>query len=217
MTQINGFARSAAAVAILSCVVVALADVVSWALLVEDYNPIGKTISALAVGAGSWLLDLGLWTFAAGCVALASGMFRLRLGGWAWLLATSAVLLLGPVIGVIALFNEYAGKQNAGADIHINAVYALGVLVGLAAFLVLPALRALDDRLARRGLVFGVAWSILAPLFLVVPAGWNGGYERGLALMLLGWVTAISFLPSRRARAGIGPADLGSISSGKSR
>lgn len=199
MAQTNGFVRSAAAAAILSCVVVVFADIASWALLVENYNPISETISALAVGAGSWLLDLGLWTFAAGCVALGLGMLRRRLEGWTWILAALAVLLLGPVIGVIALFNEYAGKQNAGADIHINAVYTLGILVGLAALLVLPALRALDSRLAPRGLVFGVVWLILAPLFFVVPDSWNGGYERGLALMLLGWVTATSILLLRRA------------------
>lgn len=199
MTGPDMLARRAALLAILSCVLVALADIVSWVLFVEDYNPISKTISALAVGAGSWLLDLGLWTFAGGCVALGLGMFRRRLGNWTWLLAAIAVLLLGPVIGVIAFFNEYAGQQNAGANIHLNAVYTLGVLVALAAILVVPRLRALDSRLARRGLLFGIAWVILAPLFFVVPDGWNGGYERGLALMLLGWVTAMSFVLLRRA------------------
>lgn len=199
MTRRDILVRRAAALAILSCVLVALADIVSWVLFVEDYNPINKTISALAVGAGSWLLDLGLWTFAGGCVALGLGMFRRRLGNWTWLLAAIAVLLLGPVIGVIAFFNEYAGQQNAGANIHLNAVYSLGVLVALAAIFVVPGLRVLDRRLARRGLIFGVAWVILAPLFFVVPGGWSGGYERGLALMLLGWITAMSFLLLRRA------------------
>ena len=194
MSQADIFVRRTAAVAILSCVAVALADVVAWSLLVEDYNPISKTISALAVGAGSWLLDLGLWTFAVGCVALGLAMFRQRLGGTPWVLAALAVGLLGPIIGVIALFNEYAGTRNAGADVHLYAVYALGTFVALAAMLVVPSLKVLDDRLARRGIVFGIAWVILAPLFFLVPDGWNGAYERILALMLLGWVAATSFL-----------------------
>ena len=172
----------------------ALADVVAWALLVENYSPISETISALAVGAGSWLLDLGLWTFAAGCVALGLGMLGLRLGGRAWALAAYAVMMLGPVVGVIALFNEYAGQKNAGANIHLNAVYALGILVTAAALLVVPSLRRLDTRLARRGFIFGIAWVILGPLFFIVPDGWNGGYERVLALMLLGWITGTSLL-----------------------
>lgn len=204
-------ARRAAALAILSCVIVALADIVSWVLLVEGYNPIRETISALAVGGGSWLLDLGLWTFAGGCVALGLGMFRRRRGSWTWLLAAVSVLLLGPVIGVIAFFNEYAGQQNAGADIHLNAVYTLGILVALAASLVVPRLTVLDSRLARRGLIFAVAWVILAPLFFLVPDGWSGGYERGLALMLLGWVTAMSLLLLRRPWARTGSAEKTSI------
>ena len=176
-----------------------MADIVGWALLVEDYNPINKTISALAVGAGSWLLDLGLWTFAAGSVALGLGMLQRNLGGWTWLLAALSVLLFGPVIGVIAFFNEYAGMQNAGADIHLYAVRILGLLVSLAALLVLPSLRILDSRLVRRGLIFAIVWSILAPLFFIVPDDWKGGFERGLALMLLGWVTAMAFFLQGRA------------------
>lgn len=191
--------RGAALSAIVSCVVVALADIVTWGLLIENYNPFSKTISALAVGTGSWLLDLGLWTFAAGCVGLGFGMFRRHLGGLTWLLAAIAVMLLGPVIGVIAFFNEYAGKQNAGADIHLNAVYTLGVLVAAALLLVVPTLKIISNRLGRRGVVFAIAWLILAPLFFVVPDGWKGGFERGLALMLLGWVTATSFLLLSRA------------------
>lgn len=64
--------------------VVALADVVAWALLVENCSPVSETI-----GAGNWLLDLGLWTFAAGCVALRLGMLGLRLGGPAWTVAAT--------------------------------------------------------------------------------------------------------------------------------
>ena len=184
--------RRAATAAILSCVVVALTDIIAWALLVESYSPIRETISALAVGPGSWLLDIGLWIFAAGCVALAFAMFRWHLGARAWRLAAVAIMLLGPVIGVIALFNEYAGKHNAGANVHLAAVCALGLLVAAAALLVVPSLRLHDDRLARRGVIFAGAWVILAPLFFVIPDGWNGGYERLLALMLLGWVATIS-------------------------
>lgn len=186
--------QRAATAAMLGCAVVALADVAGWTLLVENYSPISETISALAVGDGSWLLDIGLWIFAAGCLALGYGMFRWHLGTRSWKLAALAVLLLGPVIGTIALFNEYAGRHNAGANIHIAAVYTLGVLLAAAAFLVAPSLRQLESRLARRSIAFGVAWVILAPLFFVIPEGWNGGYERGLALMLLGWVTAMSFI-----------------------
>ena len=40
---------------------------------------------------------------------------------------------------------------------------------------------------------------ILAPLFFVVPDGWNGAYERALALILLGWIAATAALVLRHA------------------
>lgn len=193
MHETHTFIRRTAAAAILSCIIVALADILAWTLLVEHYSPISKTISALAVGEGSILLDAGLWSFAAGCLTLGVGMFRWNKGGL-WRGAAVAVMLLGPAIGVIAFFNEYAGQKNAGADIHLKAVYALGFLVGLAALLVVPALKAFNPRIGRANLGFALAWIILAPLFFVIPGGWNGAYERALALMLLAWVMFLGAL-----------------------
>ena len=72
----NLFHAKAAAAAVLGCAVAALADSDTWALLVQNYNPISKTIRVLAVGPGNWLLDLGPWTFAAGCVARARAAAR---------------------------------------------------------------------------------------------------------------------------------------------
>lgn len=192
MNQIEYRVKAAAMAAIASCAIVALADIVAWTLLVGNYSPISETISALAVGDGSWLLDLGLWAFAFGCLALGYGMSRWYFRDRAWMIAAVAVMLLCPVIGTIAFFNEYAGQHNAGADIHLIAVYALGFLVAAAAFLMTPALKLFDERWSRQSLIFAIAWVILAPLFFVVPNAWNGGYERFLALMLLGWIVTTS-------------------------
>ena len=186
--------RRSTAFALFGCLAVVLADVIAWAVIVENYSPISETISALAVGPGSWLLDLGLWLLAGGCVALGIAMYRWRPDGSLWVFGSVAVMLLGPDIGVIALFNEYAGTRNAGANVHLNAVYVLGVLVALAALLVVPALKMLDDRLGRRSLWFGIAWVVLAPIFFIVPDSWNGAYERALALMLLSWITGLATL-----------------------
>ena len=195
----RGVIRRYTALALFGCLAVALADVIAWAVIVEDYSPISETISALAVGPGSWLLDAGLWTFAAGCLALGAAMYRWRPGGLLWVLGSLAVMLLGPDIGVIALFNEYAGTANAGANVHLSAVYVLGALVALAALLVVPALKMLDDQLGRRSLWFGIAWLILSPIFFFVPDSWNGGYERALALMILSWIGGMATLTMKHA------------------
>ena len=83
-------------------------------------------------------------------------------------------------------FDLETGNQAAVGGVT-DSDLDMRVLVASAALLVMPSLRLLDNRLARRGLVFGIAWVILAPMFFFFPDGWNGGYERLLALMLLGW------------------------------
>nr|WP_111300165.1 DUF998 domain-containing protein [Paracoccus saliphilus] len=190
MHQHSSFAGRAGVAAILSCIVVAVADIIAWSLLVDHYSPVRNTISALAVGPGSWLLDLGLWVFAVGCLSLGVGMLS-----WdravLWRVAAVLVMLLAPAIGTIALFNEYAGQRNLGADIHIKAVYTLGVLVALAALLAIRPLAVADRLLGRSVAVIALLWLVMAPLFFIIPDGWDGAYERGLALMLLTWVALL--------------------------
>lgn len=196
MHQQATFSRMTGKAAILSCFFVALADIIAWSLLVDNYSPIRNTISALAVGSGSWLLDLGLWTFAAGCLALGTGMLVWHRNGM-WRLAAVLVMLIAPAVGTIALFNEYAGQHNAGADIHIKAVYTLGVLVAVAALLVIRPLAKVHRVFGQSAAVVAGLWVVLAPLFFIVPDGWDGAYERGLALLLLSGVASLGRMIAR--------------------
>lgn len=70
-------------------------------------------------------------------------------------------------------------------------------MIAVAALLVLPSLRALDIRFARRGLWFALAWIVFVPVFFLVPQQWDGGYERGLAGMLLGWMISVALFVKR--------------------
>ena len=185
--------RTCGTIGLVGCIGVVACDLTAWAV-VEGYNPASQSISALAAGEASWIIDLGLWLFAAACTGLAIGVFRWRLDGAYWTAAGIALALLGIDVAAIALLNEYAGQENTGADAHRYAVYALWLLFALACLLVVPGLGALHRSSARLSRNVGIAWIVLAPLLLFVPADLYGAYERFLGLILVGWVAAMSSL-----------------------
>ncbi|MCB8835836.1 DUF998 domain-containing protein [Aurantimonas sp. VKM B-3413] len=170
-----------------------LTDLIAM-FIVDRYSPISETISALAVGQAAWIQDCGLYAFAIACASCGVGYFRWWQGGYAWPAAGGLLILLGVDVGVIAYFNQYAGTTNVGADIHSNATYVLAAMFLLATLLSGPGLRRIRRSFGRFTVVLGVAWLILAPVFLLVPTGWDGAYERFLGLMLVVWVGFVSWL-----------------------
>ena len=199
--------RTCGLIGLTGCASVVASDIIAWSL-VENYSPISQTISDLAAGASSWLLDLGLYLFAAAWFAVAVGSWAWRLAGLSWRIAAASAALLGLDILIIASFNQYAGQENLGANVHLKAVYALGVLFALACLLASLGLRKLSGSLGRSSLIVGIAWTILSPLFFFVPDAWNGAYERFLAVMLVTWLAALSWLLLQRSGGDYGPAPI---------
>lgn len=181
------------------------ADVVSW-LLAQGYSPIRQTISALAVGPSSWLIDFGLLAYALACVAVGTGMRELRLPGRPWTLGSLAIVGAGLAVAVVSFANQYAGQQNAGANIHAWMVYALYALFGAAALAAAPGLGRLDARAARWSRLIGAAWIALGPIYYVwFPAGWAGAFERGLALLMILWLVLVARLLREEGRQAARP------------
>lgn len=177
-----------------------LADAVSW-VLAETYDPVRQTISSLAVGPSSWLIDLGLWTFAAACFAIGTGMLSLRIPARLWVFAAAAVLMMGEAVAVVSAVNEYAGARNAGADLHRWAVGGLYLCFSVAALGALSGLRDLDRRLARYSRLSGWAWVVLGPIYVAwAPRSWAGAFERGLALLVVAWLALMGWQLLREAR-----------------
>lgn len=170
------------------------------ALVVDGYSMISQSISSLAVGRFAWIQDSGLYAMAIGTIALAVGLARWRLKDSKGLLGALALLLIGIDIFVIGYFNEYAGQQNRGADIHINAVYALGILFALATFLLGASLRWVNRSWAAASMLLGALWIVTVPFFFFVPSNWFGLYERGLGLILVCWIGAMGWLLWRGRR-----------------
>lgn len=60
-------------------------------------------------------------------------------------------------------------------------------------------MRASAKRWASLSTLLGALWILLAPLFLYVPSGWFGLYERTLGLILVCWIVVAAWLLRRRA------------------
>ena len=174
-------------------------------IVYEKHDPISETISALAVGKYSWILDSSLCLFAAGLLACATGLYRWSLNGAKWKAASVLLGLLSMDIVIIALYNQYAGTQQPGMKVHLYAVYTLGVLVSVTSFLLIAGLQEIEITRSwgRYSFWFGLFWTILAPFFLLVSTAWEGAYERMLGLMLVGWITFLAWLVLQHGRKGM--------------
>ena len=67
------------AIGLFGCISVVVTDIIGT-LVVDGYNPIKQTISALAITEKSWIQDMGLNLFAASFVACGIGLLLLDFG-----------------------------------------------------------------------------------------------------------------------------------------
>ncbi|MCQ8184796.1 DUF998 domain-containing protein [Parvularcula maris] len=173
--------------ALLGCAAALIADVVMW-FLVEGYSPAAQTISELGAGPHQAVQDGGITAFSIGTALLGLGLTLRGRGGRTAMSVRAAVFLLAVVIAAIALYNEYGDGDTDGLEIHR---YLLGALYLLVPFILFFGHRAAPIRHKSTKQVCryaAIGWLVLAPLFFVVPEGWNGAYERALALVLVGAV-----------------------------
>ncbi|GGK19640.1 DUF998 domain-containing protein [Salinarimonas ramus] len=203
----EGSARLAAGIATLGALVLVTTDIVG-SLLAPGYGPIRDSISDLAAGRLSWIQDTGLVAFAIGLLALAFGLRRVGEGPRGdprlWSGGVVMVALLAVVVAIIALHDEYGDRDRGGFVFHIELVYTLGVLFGLATLLLARGLFARSRRMGAFDLAVAAAWIVGAPIYFFVPPGWDGAFERGLALLVLVWVLAMARLVAGgRGRVGL--------------
>ena len=186
--------RRCGAIGVAGALFAVIADIVSW-FLADFYNAISQTISSLAVGRASWLIDLGIWAFALSCVGVGTGMFALREPTKSWKIGCIAITVAGAAAAVISFMNEYAGQSNAGANVHTWAVLVLYIGFAVAALAAAPGLRDLREETGRYSLLSGYAWIVLAPTYyLWFPKGWAGAFERALVALVIVWLVRVAHL-----------------------
>lgn len=172
--------------------------------LVERHNPIGETISTLAIGKYAWVQDMGLDMFATGAIACGIGLYiRSAERSITLKIIILLLFLIGIDIILIAEHNQYANKGGTGEAIHMYCVYALGGLFVVASGLMALRVRNLNRKWYYYNLVTAIMFLVLAPFFFVVPTTWEGVYERTLASILVAWVIFVSWLLIRRPQVAI--------------
>ena len=178
-----------------AAVLVVVADVV-----VPEHDWIADTISDLAAGRMRFLADIGLYAFAAALMACAVGSAHAHLGGWGWSFGVVCLAALSLVVFMVGVRDEYGDGDDEGVVIHVYLVYALGALFAAAPW----AMSAGAVRESRAAALVcravTVLWVPLAPVFFFVPDGWDGLYERMLAVVAGAFVVAIAWVLVRRAR-----------------
>ena len=192
--------RVAGALALVGCVAVAVANV-AGSLVVDDHDWVRDTLSYLAEGRYGWIQDTGLVLFAAGLVALGIGLWLLDLGGWGWRLGALCLVLMGLDVVLIALYEAYGERTPDGVVIHSQAVWALGGLFGLALLLLSAGLAGVGAGWRRFTVAAAVLWILLAPPFFLIPTGFDGLYERALALIVLAWIVPVAVMLIAEGRA----------------
>ena len=177
-------------------VLILIADVV-----VPDHDWVADTISDLAAGRMELLLDSGLYAFSAGLIALALGAAHVHPGdrGWRW--GTVGVALLGLVVFLIGARDEYGDGDSESVVIHLWLVGALYGLMAAVPWAMSGGASAIRPGLGRGLLILSLVWIPVAPVFFVMPDGWDGLYERGLAglmFVLVALLAATLWLAARR-------------------
>jgi hypothetical protein len=175
-----------------------ICDFVTW-FLVTDYSPIAETISELGAGPHHGVQDFGLTAFSLGTAALATALVLRGEGTKLAIAVRAAFYLLAVVVAAIGLWNEYGDGEPGGLEIHRYLVWALYPLVGFLLFFAPVAAPHNSQRARRLSQSAAVLWMVLAPFFFIVPDGFDGAYERFLALFMVGSVAAAGFRLFRHA------------------
>lgn len=189
-------------IGLLGCFGAIVTDIIGI-LVVEKHNPISETISSLAITKYAWIQDTGLVLFAFGIIACAIALSRWRINKVKWKIGTLLLLFLGVDIVLIAQHNQYAGREGIGAAIHLRCVIVMAVLFTLTGILLASGLRKAHRNWYRYSMATAIFWLVLSPIFFIMPTHIDGAYERFIALIMIAWVAAISWILIRQGRGKI--------------
>ena len=185
--------------AVAGCVIFAMSILVAD-VVVPDHDWIADTISDLGAGRYEFIVDIGIYAFAASVIATALLAAHFHLGGWAWSLGIVGLALLGLIVILIGARNEYGDNDSEGVVIHVYLVYVLGFLMT-----VIPLAMSRGARRAGkpyRTILIGIfiVWTASAPVFFLMPTNTDGIYERYLGLIAFSLIFTLAHLFITQAR-----------------
>ncbi len=167
-----------------------IAGNVIGSIVVPGHDWVADTVSDLAAGRFEIIQDVALYGFAVGILAIGMAAAHLHLGKRRWTIGVFALMALALIVTVIGARNEYGDRDTGGLVIHIYLVYMLGVVFPLAPFTMAGGLERLHTGLRRLSFVCAGLWCVGAPIFFLMPTGYDGAWERGLGVITAVWITA---------------------------
>lgn len=188
-----GFTKCLAIYACLGCAIFA-ASILVADFVVPNHDWIADTISDLGAGRYEFIVDIGIYAFSAALVAVALIGAHAHLGGTGWSLGVIGLALAGLIVFLIGARNEYGDNDSDGVVIHIYLVYALGVLFAAVPLLMRPGAKRVSAVHAKALVGLALLWTVSAPIFLFLPTGIDGVYERYLGLIAMGIVVTLAHL-----------------------
>ncbi|WP_189426632.1 DUF998 domain-containing protein [Devosia pacifica] len=185
---------------LIGCAAAIVSDIAAI-IAYPPHNPIADTISALAEGPYGWIQDWGLYFFAAAIFACAVGL-DLNFGSKRVLIARLLLGVMSLVIVAIAGVNQDMRVTVPASNLHLGCVLALYAILVINSGLLVSQIARLNRICGWLIGGIGVVWTVLAPIFFIVPTEWDGAYERFLAVLAIGWVSTISIVLIGYGKAG---------------
>ncbi len=193
---LRGLAWIALAGPVIFSVAIVIADFV-----VPDHDWIADTISDLGAGRYEFIVDIGIYAYAASLIALSVAAAHAHLGGRGWTVGLFGLIATGLIVFLIGARNEYGDGDEEGWVIHSYLVYALGVAFAVIPWSMAEGMAAIRPILGRAARAVTIVWVLMAPVFFFLPTGIDGLYERLLGAITFVFVGALAFALLGRARA----------------
>lgn len=170
--------------------------------VVPTHDWIADTISDLGAGRYEFIVDMGLYAFAAALIGLAVLAAHVHLGAWDWSVGIIALIVFGLLVFLIGARNEYGDNDSDGWVIHSYLVYALGVTMTIACFALARGAARASPRYRTVLIATGIVWVASSPVFFFLPTDIDGIYERYLGAVSFVLVVTLSHLFYQRAKHG---------------
>jgi len=188
--------------------VIAIAGMVLFSLsmliadfVVPDHNWVSDTISDLGAGRYEFIVDAGIYSYAAALIACAVGAAHAHLGGRGWTTGIYGLILAGLIVFLVGARDEYGDSDSEGVVIHTYLVWGLWVLFSVVPWAMSAGAGVVSRRLELTCKAVTVLWLPLAPVFFFMPDNIDGLYERGLGALTFVFVAAIALTFLGRAKA----------------
>lgn len=168
--------------AILGCMVLGIAILIAD-FVVPNHDWVADTISDLGAGRYEFIVDIGIYAFAASLLSIALLASHAHLGGWRWSFGTVGFAVLALIVFLVGARNEYGDNDTDGVVIHIYLVYAIGILMAVLPWAMADGARRIEPYYGRILVGISVLWALSAPFFFFLTDTIDGIYERYLGLI----------------------------------